>query len=84
MGEGGFEVTVERQQGRVTKVEIASRRGASCRLLNPWGKSEATLSAKGEKIRTIAGEVFEFPTQAGATYVLACTSDKTGDSVSEP
>jgi hypothetical protein len=78
VGEGGFEVTAERRQGRVTEVKLTSRRGVPCRLLNPWGESEATLSAKGEKIRTIAGEVLEFPTQASATYVLACTSDKTG------
>ncbi|MBN1341808.1 MAG: hypothetical protein JXQ73_03970 [Phycisphaerae bacterium] len=73
VGQGGFEVTAERRQGRVTEVRIASRRGASCRLLNPWGKCKATLSAKGKKIGAMVGEVFEFPTQAGQTYVLGHT-----------
>lgn len=78
VGEGGFEVTAERRKGHVTKVEIASRRGAPCRLLNPWDKSEVTLSVKGEKPRKIGGEVLEFSTQVGGTYVLACTSEKSG------
>lgn len=83
VGEGGFEVTAERRKGHVTKVEIVSRRGAPCRLLNPWGKNEATLSAKGVKTRAIGGGVFEFPTQAGKTYSLVCVRGRSGESSSE-
>jgi hypothetical protein len=77
VGEGGFEVTAERRQGRVTEVTLTSRRGAPCRLLNPWGKSKATLTAKGERIGTVAGDVLEFSTEAGESYVLVCTDNET-------
>lgn len=78
VGEGGFEVTAERRQGHVTQITLTSRRGAPCRFLNPWGKREARLCVKGEKIGTVAGEVLELPTQVGETYVLTCPTDKAG------
>ena len=71
VAEGAFEVTAERQAGRVTGVELVSRRGAPCRVLNPWGKSRASLSVRGRRIATVLGDVLEFPTQAGKTYALA-------------
>jgi alpha-L-fucosidase 2 len=71
VAEGGFEVSAERRGGQVTEIKLASRRGASCRLLNPWRNGSATLTAKGKTIAAITGEVLEFPTQAGETYVLA-------------
>lgn len=71
VAEGAFEVTAERRAGRVTRVELLSRRGALCRLLNPWGKDPATLSVRGRKKMRVLGGVLEFPTQAGKTHVLA-------------
>jgi len=70
VGEGAFEVSAERRQGRVTEVKITSRRGTHCRLLNPWSGREVMLNMKGEKTRVIKGEVLEFPTQPGMTYIL--------------
>lgn len=70
VGEGGFEVTAQRKMGNVREVKITSRRGAPCRLLNPWGKLAVALSTKNGKISTVEGEVLEFGTQAGETYVL--------------
>ncbi len=78
VGEGAFEVAAQRRQGRVTEVALTSRRGARCRLLNPWGTSQATLSVEGKKGGTIGGEVLEFPTEAGKSYVLVCTDNQTG------
>jgi hypothetical protein len=71
VAEGAFEVTAERRAGRVTRVELVSRRGAPCRLLNPWGKGSVTLSVRGRILTTVLGDVLEFPTQAGKTHVLA-------------
>jgi len=71
VAEGAFEVTAERHAGRVTRVELLSRRGAPCRLLNPWGKGPVTLRVTGRKTATVSGDVLEFPTQAGKTHVLA-------------
>lgn len=71
VAEGAFEVTAERRAGRVTRLELVSRRGASCRLSNPWGKGSVTLRAGGGKTGTFSGDVIEFPTQPGKTYAIA-------------
>jgi len=71
VAQGAFEVTAERRAGRVTGVELVSRRGAPCRLWNPWGKGPANLSVKGRILSTLVGDVLEFPTQAGKTYTFA-------------
>ena len=70
LAEGGFEVTAERRRGRVRKLELISRRGDPCRILNPWGKEHVGLSAEGRKRGPLAGDVLEFPTRAGGTYRL--------------
>jgi hypothetical protein len=70
VAEGAFEVTAERRAGRVTRIELVSRRGAPCRLLNPWGEGPATLRVRGRKTATVLGDVLEFPTQAGKTHIL--------------
>jgi hypothetical protein len=87
VAEGAFEVTAERRAGRVTRVELLSRRGAPCRLLNPWGKDPATLRVSGRKTATVSGDVLEFPTQAGKTHVLAPLSKaraKTNPEIPKP
>ena len=76
VAKGGFEVSAERRRGQVTGVKLASRCGAPCRLLNPWGNSSARLSARGKKVATVAGATLEFPTQAGETYLLTCPGEE--------
>ncbi|MBI5093386.1 MAG: hypothetical protein HZB26_13220 [Candidatus Hydrogenedentes bacterium] len=71
VGEGAFEVSAERRAGRVTRVELLSRRGAPCRVLNPWGKEPVIVSVKGRKTTTLSGSVLEFPTQSGKIHTLA-------------
>ncbi|MBX7256970.1 MAG: hypothetical protein K1Y02_11465 [Candidatus Hydrogenedentes bacterium] len=75
VGEGAFEVSAERKQGRVTEVKITSRRGAPCRLLNPWGTEKARLKEKGGEIQTLEGNVLEFPTRSGSSYTLVSTEN---------
>jgi hypothetical protein len=70
VAEGAFEVTAERKKGHITEVILLSRRGASCRILNPWGNRSATLSTEGKNIATMAGEILEFPTQSDMTCLL--------------
>lgn len=70
VAEGAFEVSAEQRVGRVTGVELVSRRGACCRLLNPWGEGPVVLRAGGRKTGTLSSGVIEFSTQADKTYVL--------------
>jgi hypothetical protein len=52
------------------ELKLTSRRGDSCRILNPWGKEQVGLSAEGRKRGTLVGDVLEFQTRAGGTYRL--------------
>jgi hypothetical protein len=76
LAEGAFEVTAERRRERVAKLELTSRRGASCRIANPWGKEQVRLSVEGRNLDTLAGEVLEFQTRAGDTYRLETSSQR--------
>ena len=76
LAEGAFEVTAERRRGRVTKLELTSRRGNHCRILNPWEKEQVGLSAEGRKRGALAGNVLEFPTRVGGTYRLWPSSQR--------
>jgi len=76
LAEGGFEVTAERRRGRVTNLDLTSRRGDPCRILNPWGKEQVGLSADGRKRGTLVGDVLEFQTRAGDTYRLEPSSQR--------
>ena len=71
LAEGGLRGDGGTAAERVTKVELVSRRGAPCRLLNPWKDGSAAVSTTGGKTVIVAGKVLEFPTQAGETYLLA-------------
>lgn len=75
VGEGAFEVTAQRKNGLVTDIQLFSRRGADCRILNPWKNGSVALMAGDKKITTLSGPVLEFSTQAGVTYKLVLTKD---------
>ncbi len=75
VGEGAFEVAAERKKGMVTEVQLFSRRGALCRILNPWKDGSVTLIAGDKKLAALSGEVLEFSTQAGTTYCLAMSKE---------
>jgi len=66
LARGGFEVTSAREAGRVLFVEIASRRGETCFLRNPWGKP-CTVDQSGARPRLLSGELLRFATSPGGT-----------------
>jgi hypothetical protein len=74
---GGFEVSAECRQGKVTFVEIHARRNVSCRIMNPWPgqavavNEEDTRSVVPYQQDVSNGECLVFPTEAGKTYRLA-------------
>ncbi len=70
VSESGFEVTAERQQGQVAEIKLVSRRGALCRILNPWDNCRAEFMVDDGNVQTLVGDIFHFPTQAGKTYTL--------------
>lgn len=75
VGEGGFVVAAQRSRGEVSHVSVHSRRGAHCRLLNPWKNQRATVKVQGKPIMSVAGEALDFPTHAGETYLLVSTDE---------
>jgi alpha-L-fucosidase 2 len=58
---GGFDVTLEWKDARVTRAEITSRLGRPCRV-----RSAAPLALSGAP----KNATLDFPTEAGRTYVL--------------
>jgi hypothetical protein len=67
---GGFLVSSEMKEGKVTFVEIESRLGEECRLRSPW-EAECLLTEVGEPSRQLAGALLHFPTKTGKRYHLS-------------
>jgi len=66
---GGFVVAAGMHGGRVVSVEIASQRGETCRLRNPW-EGPSLLGRVGGATRVVEGDVLTFPTTRGHRYVV--------------
>jgi len=62
-------VTALREAGLTQFVEIVSEAGEPCLVKNPFPGREVTLLSAGSK-RTLRGDVLEFGTDKGATYLL--------------
>jgi hypothetical protein len=49
--QGGFLVSAEQEDGKVTKLEITSTVGGTLRLLNPWtGQMVERATRRGQKL----------------------------------
>jgi hypothetical protein len=68
---GGFVITASQKEGKVGSVEILSEAGAMCRLKNPWGGAEVTLTREGRAPERLRGAVLVLPTRAGERLRLA-------------
>jgi alpha-L-fucosidase 2 len=62
---GGFDVTLDWKEGRLTRAEIGSRLGRPCRV-----RAAVPLTVMGAKPSAAANATLDFPTEAGRTYVL--------------
>jgi hypothetical protein len=70
---GGFLVSAERVEGRLSWVSIESRQGTTCKVEHPWPQDALVcLDARGRRVETrvSSGNAVEFPTRAGARYLL--------------
>ena len=70
LARGGFLVSSEIKEGKVTFVEVESRLGEEYRLRNPWG-DECLLTETDGASHPLSGELLRFPTKPGKRYRLA-------------
>jgi hypothetical protein len=70
---GGFLVTGELRQGRVTYAQIIARRTTTCVVSNPWPGQKLSVYQFPENIAMPTSHIAEkylFAAQAGKTYLL--------------
>lgn len=69
---GAFELDMEWKEGEITRVEILSRRGGTCRLRPGTNVDAFDVSCDGARVacRTLPEGVLEFDTKEGAAYLL--------------
>jgi hypothetical protein len=80
LARGGFLVTAAARNGEVEFVEVASRRGETCRLRNPWGQPVVVTEVGGAAAGTVgppslslspggeSGDLLVFDTVPGGRY----------------
>jgi alpha-L-fucosidase 2 len=66
---GAFEMDMEWDDGQITRVEVLSKMGQSCRI-DPKTKVEVTADGKPVKYKTLKDGSIEFKTQAEQAYML--------------
>ena len=81
LARGGFLVTAEARQGRLTRLEICSRRGETCRLRNPWPGSSLLVHHPGGETQRLAGALCAFSSVAGETYTLEPAEEQNAPTV---
>ena len=65
LARGAFLVKASIAAGTIQHVELMSQAGESCRLRNPWGEREVTLTRNGRKAETLKGSLLSFSTRKG-------------------
>lgn len=71
---GGFLVSAQRLDGKVTHVRITARRTGTCRVMNPWPGGQLRVAGPRDQRpvkTTAAGGHYEFQASAGASYMLS-------------
>jgi alpha-L-fucosidase 2 len=66
---GAFELDMQWIDGRITRVEVLSKKGRACRI-NPKTKVKVTTNGKHVKSKTLKNGSIEFDTHAGRKYTL--------------
>ena len=79
---GGFEVSAEIVEGKVTYVRILSRRDIACQVMNPWPGSHVRVCEESgsnlvpHEMDTQRGECVVFQAEKGKTYILGTAFQK--------
>jgi len=71
---GAFLVSAAWDGKTVSSVELFSERGASARIVNPWGKANVQAIGQGKERSIVvrqSGNILEFPTRAGERYRIS-------------
>lgn len=66
---GAFELDMEWDDGQITRVEVLSKMGQSCRI-DPKAKVTITADGNPVKYKTLEDGSIEFKTHPGRTYTL--------------
>ncbi len=66
---GAFELDIEWKQSKITRVQVISKKGQTCRI-NPRVEVRITSAGKRVKTKTLIDGSIEFDTVAGETYTL--------------
>lgn len=67
---GAFLVSAEFKEGEIGGVKIASEKGRSCRIQNPWPGHSVRITRNGAAAEALAGECFTLETTAGDSIEL--------------
>jgi hypothetical protein len=72
MAKGGFRVSAEKDAGDIKYVGVASTRGGTAHIANPWGVQavQARRTGDGMIVASTASAALDLPTDAGAVYVV--------------
>jgi hypothetical protein len=74
---GGFEVSAECVEGKITYVRLHARRNAECRLMNPWPGQEVRVADEltnqpiPHQTKESRGDCIVFEARSGAVYVVS-------------
>jgi alpha-L-fucosidase 2 len=66
---GAFELDMQWADGRITRVQVLSKKGQTCRI-DPKTKVKVTTDGKHVKSKTLKDGSIEFDTRAGQKYTL--------------
>lgn len=71
LARGNFLVTSSFRDGKISFLEIFSKSGSDCRIINPWPESVVTIFRNGKKSEKLKGNMLTFKTKADERIVLA-------------
>jgi alpha-L-fucosidase 2 len=66
---GAFELNMQWKEGKITRVEVLSREGRTCRI-HTGMKAAVKLNGKTIRVKELPDGSFQFPTTRGAKYVI--------------
>jgi hypothetical protein len=70
LARGAFLVASSIREGRVSFVQLESKKGAECSVRSPWGEAAVTVYRDGRKAETLNGSLLTFETRTDETVVL--------------
>lgn len=76
LAKGAFEITAEMKDRALRFVQILSKKGGTVRITSPFWREEMQVFRNGKPIEyTVTNSIVEFPTEAGALYLIAASPD---------